>query len=80
MSPLNRVRINVLCWATTLALVGVLGIIWFNLSFSTWLWWPYGYFCLMFLSAITIGSAQHESLRSMNRETDSDVFRYIERE
>ena len=80
MSPLNRVRITALLWVVTLVAIGFLGIVLLDLSFSTWLWWPYGFLSLMFLSGIVQGSTQHEALRYMGRETGSDVFRYIERE
>ena len=47
LNPLNRVRIGVVAWIVTFVATGFLGIVVFDLSFSTWLWWPYGSLCLV---------------------------------
>lgn len=81
MSPLNRVRIEILVVPTIFSTGCVLWMTWyFNVPWSYVHWWIFGFLWLGFAAGYAKGALQREILQSVSRETDSDVFRYIERE
>ena len=81
LSPLNRPRINAFLIATAIAgSFTILMKVYFGVPFSYVHWWIFGFAWFPSLVGVVAGNSWRKSLRYMNRETGSDVFRYIERD